>query len=158
MEPNRKSIFSAVKTVLRFSLPALLLTACATRRFTDPLTPQERINLGVAYEQSGNLPLALREYQRAEQGGFRALALTYQGNIHVAMGEFLQARRAFRAALDHDPDELTALNNLAWLLASEFDEFSEAESLIRHALSLNPDPPDPFLETLENILKKGGGS
>ncbi|MCC5843366.1 MAG: tetratricopeptide repeat protein [Verrucomicrobia bacterium] len=151
MEPNRKPIPASLALVLTATLIGFFTAGCATRRYTDPLSPEERINLGVAYEQRGDLQLALREYQRAEQGGLRATALTYQGNVHAALGNPREAEKAYRAALKHDPEQLTALNNLAWLLASEFGKVEEALLLIHQALAFNPEPPNAFKQTLENI-------
>ncbi len=132
------------------------LTGCATwrsLRATDPLTPSERLNLGVSYERDGELELALREYERAAMGATGSMALTYQGNIHVTRNEVSLAEQKYRAALKVDPDNVVALNNLAWLLAQEGESLDEAELLIRRALEQNPEPRAPYENTLRTILE-----
>ncbi len=151
MEPNRKPTTAAYALILITGLFGLLSSGCVTRSAPDPLSPAERLNLGVTYEQSGRLELALREYKRAERGDLRGTALAYQGNIHTTLGDLQRAESVYRAALRINPDELTALNNLAWLLAGNHQNLEEAEQLILHALSLNPEPDEPFRNTLETI-------
>ena len=132
------------------------LNGCATwrsLRATDPLSPSERLNLGVSYEREGKLDLALREYERAATGSMESMALTYQGNIHSARNDHSMAERKYRAALNVDPENVVALNNLAWLLGQEDRSLDEAEALIRRALALNPEPRDPYENTLKTILE-----
>ena len=132
------------------------LNGCATWRSlrpTDPLTPVERLNLGVSYERGGKLDLALREYERAATGSTESIALTYQGNIYSAWTNLPAAEQKYRAALKLNPDNVVALNNLAWLLGQEGRSLDEAESLIRHALELDPEPRDDYENTLKTILK-----
>ncbi|MCC5846859.1 MAG: tetratricopeptide repeat protein [Verrucomicrobia bacterium] len=148
--------FTNIATALL--LLVFLSGGCASlqeiRRGRDPLTPVERLNLGVTYEQEGKLDLALREYQRAERGSMKSNALAYQGNVYVSMEEFQKAERHYRAALKENPDNLAALNNLAHLLAMQKGALQEAEALIRHALSLDPRPREPFEDTLRVIQEK----
>lgn len=127
------------------------LTGCVSLRGTDPLSPQERLNLGVSYEHAGKLDLALREYQRGEVGSMKGIARAYQGNIYLARNAYPQAIERYRAALEVDPDNLVALNNLAWTLAMEGHSLDEAEALIQQALSLDPQPRDPYENTLRKI-------
>jgi Tfp pilus assembly protein PilF len=133
------------------------LNGCATWRSlrapSDPLSPSERLNLGVSYERSGKLDLALREYERAATGATESLALTYQGNIYFIQNDLITAERKFRAALKADPDNAVALNNLAWLLGQEGRSLDEAESLVRRALEQNPEPREPYENTLKSILE-----
>ncbi len=132
------------------------LTGCATwrgLRATDPLSPSERLNLGVSYERNGELDLALREYERAATGPMESMALTYQGNIYSARNDHAMAERKYRAALKVDPENVVALNNLAWLLGQEGRSLDEAEALIRRALALNPEPREPYENTLKTILQ-----
>ncbi len=131
------------------------LNGCATwhrLRAADPLSPGERLNLGVSYERAGELDLALREYGRAATGATASMALTYQGNIHATRNDASMAERKYRAALEVDPDNVIALNNLAWLLVQQGGDLDEAETLIRHALERNPAPREPYENTLKTIL------
>ncbi len=160
MEKSRQSIsyYQARGFAVALQLAALagLLSGCATwrsLRATDPLSPSERLNLGVSYERAGELELALREYERAATGTTKSLALTYQGNIHAAREDVFLAERKYRAALKANSDNLLALNNLAWLLAQEGRALDEAEALIRRALTQDPEPRAPYENTLKTILE-----
>jgi len=157
MDTCRKSISRHHARGLAIALTALIgLSGCASwqrLRAPDPLAPSERLNLGVSYERDGELDLALREYERAATGATKSLALTYQGNIHATRHDVAMAEQKYRAALKVDPDNAMALNNLAWLLAQEGCDLDEAETLIRHALDLDPDPREPFENTLQTILE-----
>jgi len=156
METRWKSISRHHACRLAVALIVLVcLNGCATwrrLRAADPLTPSERLNLGVSYERAGELDLALREYERAATGATETLALTYQGNIHASRNDASLAEQKYRAALQMDPDNVLALNNLAWLLVQEGGDLDDAESLIRHALEQDPEPRAPFENTLKAIL------
>jgi len=158
MDTRRKSISDSFAALAILALTAVFSGGCASLRAvrggTDPLTAAERLNLGVTYEQEGELALALREYRRAERGSLKNVALTYQGNVLAAMGDLPEAERLYRAALKNDPDHPEALNNLAWLLADGHGSLDEAETLIRHALSLDPSPREPYEETLRKLQEK----
>jgi len=158
MEKSRQSI--SRHQARRFAV-ALLLTAlvslsgCAawgSLRAPDPLSPSERLNLGVSYERDGRLDLALREYERAASGAMESRALTYQGNIHAARDDVAMAERKYRVALKVDRDNVMALNNLAWLLVRDGRSLDEAEGLIRRALEQNPEPRALYENTLQTIL------
>ncbi len=158
METCRKSIphHHARGRAVALTLIVLVgLNGCATwrnLRATSPLSPAESLNLGVSYERDGKLALALREYERAATGSTKSIAMTYQGNIHVARNEDAKAERKYRAALKVNPDNVMALNNLAWLLVQQNRSLDKAEALIRHALEQNPVPRAPYENTLKTIL------
>jgi Tfp pilus assembly protein PilF len=133
------------------------LTGClhlGGRPATDALTPAEHLKLGISYEQAGKPDLALREYERAAAGPERSRALTCQGNIYSARRQLPEAEARYRAALAADPDNVVALNNLAWQLAQEGRALDEAERLIRHAIELRAEPRATYADTLEVILRK----
>ena len=133
------------------------MTGCASlgnREASDALTPTEHLQLGNSYEAQGKFDLALREYDRAAVGPTKSTALTCQGNIYAGRDEWPEAEAKYRAALVVDPDNLFALNNLAWQLAHEGGSLHEAEQLIRRALSLNPTPRDSYEDTLQAILSR----
>jgi len=157
MGARRKSISRHHACGIAVALILLMgLNGCTTWRSlrpTDPLSPSERLNLGVSYERDGKLDLALREYERAATGATESLALTFQGNIHSTRNDHRMAERKYRAALKVDPDNVVALNNLAWLLGQEGRSLDEAELLIRRALALNPEPREPYENTLKTILE-----
>ena len=134
---------------------ATILAGCSSlgvRAPADALTPIEHLNLGISYEHAGKLDLALREYERAAIGAVRSRALTCQGNIFLVREQWPQAEARYRAALELDPHDLLALNNLAWLLGSQGRSLDEAEGLIRHALTLNPEPRADLEDTLATVL------
>lgn len=157
MATRRKSISLAHPGVLIALFILVGLTGCLApgrRPARDALSPAEHLKLGVSYEHSGELDLAMREYQRAAIGPVTSAALTCQGNIHSARLDLVAAEASYRAALAADPDNLIALNNLAWLLAHQGHALTEAEQLMRHALSLNPEPRALYDDTLQEILKQ----
>jgi tetratricopeptide (TPR) repeat protein len=103
----------------------------------DPLTAQEHNDLGVAYESTGRLELAEREYKKSlrRDRGF-ALAWVNLGNVAAARGRMRDAERCYRKALRWRPDDADALNNLAVTLARQGRELEEAEGLALRALEL----------------------
>lgn len=154
MDTCRKPIFTSLPKIFCWGIFFLTLTACATRRYTDPLSAADRLNLGLAYEQRGDWEQALIEYQRAERGDMTATARTYAGNLHLNRKAYEPAERAYRSALRADPNHIMALNNLAWLLAETDGDLQEAESLALQALDQQPDPKDPIENTLRIIREK----
>jgi tetratricopeptide (TPR) repeat protein len=81
----------------------------------DPLSPEEHLTLGLAYERSGELDLALREYEAA-----RGLPLADLGraNVLFQLGRYRRAEAAYRRLLKGElgPE---AANNLAFMLVLE---------------------------------------
>lgn len=81
----------------------------------DPLTAAEHVELGVAYERKGELDLAQREYERAllkDKKFFRARLNL--GNIFLAKKEYGKARKEYLRALELQPGDAEATNNLSW--------------------------------------------
>lgn len=81
----------------------------------DPLTAAEHGELGVAYERKGELDLAQREYERAllkDKKFFRARLNL--GNIFLAKKEYGKARKEYLRALELQPGDAEATNNLSW--------------------------------------------
>ena len=150
---------AALARVLTALCAVAALTGCmslANRPAGDALSPGEHLKLGVAYEHDGKADLALREYERAAVGPLKSTALTCQGNIYLARQDRLTAEAKYRQALGAGPDNIHALNNLAWLLAQDRRSLDEAERLIRYALELNPEPRADYEDTLQAVLKAAG--
>lgn len=104
-------------------LGVVLLWGCTLPRIivlNDPLDAHQHNDLGVAYEQRGELDLADREYRRAaELDKGWALPLVNLGNIAARQNNWPEAAKHYRAALGRGPDQAEAMNNLAWVLTRD---------------------------------------
>jgi len=120
----------------------------------DPLTPEEHINLGVAYEKNGELDDALKEYKLASKS--LPLAYLYIGNVYYQKKDFDEAESAYQKAIDKDPLNADAHNNLAWLYYTKKEKLDEAEALALKAIELNPAKKDLYQDTLDKIRSAKG--
>jgi tetratricopeptide (TPR) repeat protein len=142
------STFLAVSSLLL----ALSLYACALPRIIvldDPLSPEEHLNLGVAYEQKGELDNALREYKEASKK--LPLSYLYIGNVYFQKSEYKEAEFYYKEAIKKDPKNADAYNNLAWLYSIKKENLDEAESFVLKAIELNPSKKEIYIDTLEKI-------
>jgi Flp pilus assembly protein TadD len=97
------------------------------------------LRVGETYRRKGDLEAAVRSLARANELlpgnatviGTLALALDSSGNR-------TEAQRAYRAALDVDPNNAIAMNNLAFLLAEGGEDLEDALRLSRRAMELMP--------------------
>lgn len=142
---------------LLFAVYCLFLFACSLPRIIvldDPLSPEEHLNLGVTYEKKGELDNALEEYKVASKK--LPIAYLYTGNIYFQKNEFAEAESYYKKAINKDPDNADAYNNLAWLYYTEGAKLDEAERLALKAIELNPAKKNVYQDTLEKIraLKK----
>jgi tetratricopeptide (TPR) repeat protein len=138
-----------------FALCALLfLSGCGLPKIIilkDPLTPEEHLNLGVAYEIQGELDAAMKEYKLAAKK--LPSAYLYIGNVHFQKEEWEEAERNYRKAIRKEPQNSDAANNLAWLYYTQGKSLDQAESLARKAIELNPAKEEIYRDTLEKILQ-----
>jgi tetratricopeptide (TPR) repeat protein len=140
--------------ILIFSL-TILSSGCSFPKIIilkDPLTPEEHLNLGVAYERRGEFDLAIKEYQRAAKR--LPLALLYLGNAYFLKNQWKEAEGYYRKAIDKDPKNADAYNNLAWLYYSRGENLDEAEALSQKALELDPSRSSIYRDTLEKVREK----
>jgi tetratricopeptide (TPR) repeat protein len=154
--------------VLLATIYWLLTTGCSLPRIIvldDPLTPEEHINLGVAYEKKGELDLAVREYEIASKK--LPAAYLYLGNVHMQMNKTEEAERYYKKAIKKQPDLADAYNNLAWLYynkarcsglkAEDIKEIlKEAENLALKAMELNSSNEN-YKDTLDKIRELESG-
>ncbi len=143
--------------LLPFILCALLLfISCASFPrvivLEDPLTPSEHLNLGVAYEKSGELDSAIKEYELAVKKIH--VAYLYLGNAYFQKNELDKAEKYYKQAIKKDTHNADACNNLAWLYYTKGENLDEAEKLVLKALSLNPSKSDIYTDTLEKIRER----
>jgi tetratricopeptide (TPR) repeat protein len=153
MEKNR--ILDAFYNTICLTIITILLSSCSLPRiilFHDPLTPEEHINLGVSYENKGELDAALKEYETASKKS--QIAYLYMGNIYFQKNDFVNAEKYYRKAIKKT-DDPRAYNNLAWIYYTMDTELQEAEKLARKAVELSPDSVD-FEDTLDRIIEKRG--
>jgi tetratricopeptide (TPR) repeat protein len=118
----------------------------------EPGEPVDPIRYAVALEEAGRLKEAEAIYrQRLTARPDSALIWVNLGNVQMAQGFQQEAEEAYRTALDLDPDQRDALNNLAWLLLESDGDLDEAKKLAKRAVSV--EWPDSYLalETLGRI-------
>lgn len=120
----------------------------------DPLTPEEHLNLGVAYERNGELDHAIREYKLASKK--LPIAYLYLGNAHFQKNEWQKAEAYYKKSIKKEPKNADAYNNLAWLYYTLRENLDEAEAYALKAMELNPSKEQIYRDTLEKIreLKK----
>jgi tetratricopeptide (TPR) repeat protein len=119
----------------------------------DPLTPQENLDLGVAYERQGKLDLAARHYERALRRD-RALvqARVNLGNVRVAQGEYAKAKEEYRKALALRPEHPAATNNLAWAAILSGSDIEDSAARME-ALVLREEHRSPALLDTVGVLR-----
>jgi len=123
----------------------------------DPLTAEEHLELGVAYERSGEYDLAIREYERAlrkDRESFQARVNL--GNVRLAKKEYGKAREEYREALRIRPGDPEATNNLAWAAILSGEEREEAAAGMEAVLSREENRTATLLDTLGVLRMRMG--
>ena len=130
----------------------VLLAGCTMPRIMildDPLSPEEHLRLGLAYEKDGELDNAIREYRAAAKR--LPVAYFYLGNAHFQKNELDQAEKYYKRAIKEDSQNADAHNNLAWLYFVRRTNLDEAEKLVLKAIELNPSKQLTYEDTLEKV-------
>ncbi len=121
-------------------------------RGEDPLSAREHFTLGSIYEKRGESELALREYRMALNKDSHFLpAVTRLGELSYRMGQYDQAERYYRNAIEVAPGNGDLYNNLSWVYVSQGKKLKKAESLIVRAMELTPEHKGYYLDTLGAI-------
>jgi tetratricopeptide (TPR) repeat protein len=118
----------------------------------DPLTAEEHLNLGVAYEEKGELDNAAKEYLLAAKK--LPQAYVNLGNVYFLKKDWTGAEKNYKVAIEKDPRNADAYNNLAWLYYTSGQDLKEAEGLALKALEINPAKEAVYRDTLEKIRAK----
>ena len=133
----------------------VLLSGCTLPRIIivkDLLTPEEHLNLGVAYEKSGEFDNAIKEYKLAAKK--RPIAYLHLGNAHFQKDEWAVAEYYYKMAIEKEPKNADAYNNLAWLYYTQGENLDHAERLAIQAIDLNPSKESLYRDTLDKIRQK----
>lgn len=106
----------------------------------------------VALEGAGRVEEAVTLYRRVLVVRPRSVrAWVDLGNAEAGRGRRDGAEEAYRQALDVSPDDVDALNNLAWLLLEEGKRLEEAEALAARASSAPGGSRPQARETLGRV-------
>jgi len=132
-----------------------LISGCSLPGITvlgDPLSPEEHLKLGMAYEGKKEYDLAVAEYTKASRS--LPLAYLFLGNVLFVQGKYGESEQRYLRAIKELPGDPRPYNNLAWLYYTQGIKLEEAESLARRAVALAPAGGDaPYRDTLEQILR-----
>ena len=145
----KKGMFPALFVSIYF---LILLPGCSLPKIVipeDPLTPEEHLNLGLAYEKKGLFDSAIQEYQRAANK--LPIAYLYLGNAYFLKNELNKAETSYKKMIKKDPNNVDAHNNLAWLYYVKRENLDAAEEYALRAIELNPSKADIYRDTLEKI-------
>ena len=133
----------------------MLLVAPPSRLSWD-MTPAELSTRARFYESRNQLDLALGDLTAAMIADpANSRICVNVANLFRKRGEFDKAEGMYRRAIDLNPSEGQAYNNLAFLLAEQGRELVDAEQLAQEALLLEPTNP-VSLDTMGFILLRQG--
>jgi tetratricopeptide (TPR) repeat protein len=126
-----------------------------------PQTAEVQNNLGVALAEKGQTDEAIPHFERALQLSPNSADANYYLGMALAMkGRRAEGLAHLRMAVKKDPDNLQALNDTAWLLATSSDPAlrngSEAVSLAGHAVQLTSGHEPTLLATLAAAYAEAG--
>ncbi len=125
-------------------------------RGMERVKSSERIQMQQAriYEITGDTPAARKIYLALRNKNNRfAPAYVALGYLDEQQGNKASARDNYRAAIKYDANNVSALNNLAYLLADNFGEVEESLDLAMKAYRIQPNDPR-IMDTLGYLLIK----
>ena len=114
-------------------------------------------DLGVLREREGDLTGALEQYRIArKQDPELVLAYINAGNVKVKLNKLTAAADLYRQALQREPDQPEALNNLAWVYLLRRKNLPEAINLLNQAIRADPENRYRYLDSLGWAMWIGG--
>ncbi len=114
-------------------------------------------DLGVLLERDGDLRGALTQYQLArKKDPDLVLAYINAGNVLVKMNELIEAEQLYRQALEREPDQPQALNNMAWVLLLRGEKPAGAITLLERAIEVDAENRYRYLDSLGWALYRDG--
>lgn len=122
----------------------------------DPLTASEHNDLGVAYETSGQISLAAKEYRQSLRRDSRQSRVWVNlGNVRAAKGQWGVAEKAYRHALRDSATNADAMNNLAVALVRQNRNRGEARGWAVRAVEAGGERDSIYRATLNEIDRPG---
>lgn len=133
------------------------LLVCPPEKATWHLSAAEHNDLGVFFERAGELDSATQQYTAATelnpQNSYFRMNL---GNALLKQHQLGAAAKAFARAVELDPHNADAMNNLACTYSEIGSNLDEAVALCNRAVELFPAREAYFLDTLGTIYLKQG--
>ena len=144
-----------IRKLFYLATALVVISGCSLPRITvleDPLSPEEHLKLGMAYESNKEYDLAVAEYTTASRS--LPAAYLFLGNVLFLQGKYAESEQRYRQAIKELPEDPRPYNNLAWLYYTQGIRLEEAERLARRAVALAPASEDaPYRDTLNQILE-----
>ena len=154
-------MMSRILIVVFIAVIGISFSACSdlprVRVLHDPLTSEEHVRLGLAYEVEGRAELAAREYDGAlrKNHGYMP-ALIGLGNLAFDRGAMEEAEAYYRQALITAPEDPGVNSNLAMVYLTQQEELDEAERLTNLALAQGGPLRLYVLDTMAHIYVRHG--
>lgn len=111
------------------------------------VTPAERLEEGHSLLETGDAEGALAAYRRAAVTGAGGDALAAMGTANLTLGRLGQAEPLLRRAVETDPEDAAAWNNLGVVLMETGRE-AEARAAFQRAFALGDGAHEPVRENL----------
>jgi len=126
-------------------------------RHADPLSAEEHIALGTAYDQQQKKEEALQNYKAAVRIQSTSVAAWMTlGNAYFERKDFKPAEQCYRRVLKLVPHDPGASNNLAMVYLERNKNLKMADHLLNEALR-QPGTMRPYiLDTLVNVYRVEG--
>jgi len=120
----------------------------------DPKSLKAWLALAEAYDLRGDLNLSISTYQKARDLFPKdpVPAISLASALEKA-GRLEDAKAQYEAVLQSDPNNVSALNNFAFLLSGQAGSLDEAMKLAQRAIQVAPEQPG-LLDTLGYIYLK----
>ena len=147
MIPLRFLIFTLLIMFAGCTMPRIMI-------YDDPLSPEEHLKLGMAYEKDEELDNAIKEYKVAARR--LPVAYLFLGNAHFQKNEWDQAEKYYKKAIRKETHNADAHNNLAWLYYIRGKDLEKAEKLALRAMELDPSKIDVYRDTLDKVRELKG--
>jgi tetratricopeptide (TPR) repeat protein len=108
-----------------------------------PNSVELQLGLGDAYQLKGDFPRAIAVFQDAVKSAPKdPVPLMYLGAAFDKAGRASEATASYRRALALQPDNTSAMNNLAYILAETGGSLDEALRLAQRAVAKAPQDPN----------------